>query len=382
MAEDYSRWSTEDLIEEIQREELALADLRGTLQDAEENVAGIEKTIEDERLPQARERYRRRARTIEELRRRIAARTEDIRRRQERIGEREKDVARLQIFRASPITIEAVRRIISALRGWQTRRLRQQTDDQERLARLEALQVKETDLPIRLTWLREQLLFWRDQVRTIRRDIRTEEARLERKKAALPKLYRIKIRLYNEITGPRGSPVGMFQGWFDIDAILDPATGMPRWDWWLTREEISVAKYHFVGYFKGLASHYNVRLKRMKGFIYDPDTEIGQAYQTSLDGIPYAERRVRYGEFTKGILAEYIRKAEKMTISELIVGESSVKPKPNLKPTAENMGVFFQQAMIIGPDGTIKWQERRDRWIRPPPTEEQVKKVKEELKIE
>jgi len=374
LAEDYSRWSTEDLIEEIQREEEALADLRATLQDAEENVAGLEKTIEDERLPLARERYRRRARTIEELRRRIAARTEDIRRRQERIAEREKDLIRLQILRASPITIAAVRRIISALRGWQTRRLAQQRDDQERLARLEALQVKEAALPIRLTWLREQLLFWRDQVRTIRRELAAEEARLERKKAALPKLYRIKIRLYNEIEGPRGSPVGMFQGWFDIDAILDPTTGMVKWEWWLTALEIRIARTHMVGYFKGMAKWAS------------PD-DIGQAYLDEMIGIPYGERTATYARtrlgvpLTKGIPSEFIRKAEQMKVADLIVGESSVEPKPNLKPAGENMGVFFQQAMIIAQDGTVKWQERRSRWVWHPP-DDQVKKVKEELGIE
>ena len=376
MAEDYSRWSYEDLVEEIQREEEALADLRSTLEDAEENVAGLEKTIEEERLPLARERYRRRARTIEELRKRIAARTEDIRRRQERIAEREKDVIRLQILRASPITIAAVRRIISALRGWQTRRLAQQRDDQERLTRLEALQVKEAALPIRLTWLREQLLFWRDQVRSIRRDVAAEEARLERKKAALPKLYRIKIRLYNEIEGPHGSPKGMFQGWFDIDAILDPRTGMVKWDWWLTVLEIGMAKTHMVGYFKGMAK-----------WVTSPQEHIGQAYLDEMIGIPYGEKRATYARtrlgvpLTKGIPGEYVRKAEQMTVADLIVGESSVEPKPNLKPAGENMGVFFQHAMIIKPDGTIKWQERRDRWVWHP-TEEQVKKVKEELRIE
>jgi len=374
LAEDYSRWSTEDLVEEIQREEEALADLRGTLEDAEENVAGLEKTIEEEGLPLARERYRRRARTIEELRRRIAARAEDIRRREERIAEREKDLIRLQIFRASPITIEAVRRSISALRGWQTRRRTQQERDQARLARLERLQVEEGPLLLRLTWLREELFFWREQVRALRREVAAEEARLERKRAALPKLYRIKIRLYNEITGPKGSPVGMFQGWFDIDAILDPTTGMVKWDWWLTALEIRIAKTHMVGYFKGMAKWIS------------PD-DIGQAYQTSLDGIAYGDKTATYARtklgvpLTKGIPGEYIRKAEQMTVADIIVGESSVEPKPNPKPEAEKMGVFFQQAMIIALDGTVKWQERRNRWVWHP-TEEQVKKVKEELRIE
>ena len=376
MAEDYSRWSYQDLIEEIQREEESLADLRKTLQDAEENVAGLEKTIEEERLPLARERYRRRARTIEELRRRIAARTEDIRARQERIRELERRIIELEIFRASPITIRAVRRIISALRGWQTRRLAQQADDQARLTRLEALQVKETDLPIRLTWLREQLLFWREQVRAIRREIRTEEARLERKKAALPKLYRIKIRLYNEVEGPHGSPKGMFQGWFDLDAILDPETGMVRWDWWLTALELRMAKTHMVGYFKGMAR-----------WATRPEEHIGQAYLDEMLGIPDGERKATYARtakgvpITKGIPSEFVRKAEQMTVADLIVGESSVEPKPNPNPEASNMGVFFQQAMIIKPDGTVKWQERRSRWVWHP-TDDQVKKVKEELRIE
>lgn len=387
MAEDYRSWSYEDLTAEIQREEVALADLWAQLHDAEENIEGIQKQIVDEQLPQAAERIRRRARTIESLQKRIFARTEDIQRRQERIAALEKSVVEFQIFRASPRTIAAVRRSISAYQGWQTRRYAQYVHEVARLKHLEELQEKEEPPWERLAKLRGELRHWRAEARNINRDITREEARLAAKKAALPKLYRIKIRLYNELTGPEGSPVGMFQGWFFIDAILDPSTRLVKWDWWLTKDELGQAKQHFVGYFKYMS-------------LWIRSEEIGQTYLDDKAGIPYRNRTATYlrhfkdGEpYTKGIPTEYIKKAETMHVEDLITGESNVQPTPNLDPKAENMGVFFEQVMILTENGTIKWQERRPPRLGCPvcggrvtgarcvwhPTEEQVKKVREEL---
>lgn len=185
MAEDYSTWSYEDLVAEIQREEESLADLRKTLQDAEATIRVLEEQIVAEHLLNARERSLSRQRTIVRLQKSIADRALDIKRREERIAERERDIIRLQIFHASPYTIRAVRRIISSLRGWQTRRLTQQEHDERRLKRLLALQVKEEPLIPRLSKAREELAYWHQQVTEIRRDIAWEEARLERKKEHL-----------------------------------------------------------------------------------------------------------------------------------------------------------------------------------------------------
>ena len=83
---------------------------------------------------------------------------------------------------------------------------------------------------------RERLEFWRTEqdrhfketIRPLMDKIREAEEELARKVPIPPKLYRIKIRLYNEEVSPE-TPTGQFQGWFDIDAILDEKTGMPKW---------------------------------------------------------------------------------------------------------------------------------------------------------
>lgn len=185
------------------------------------------------------------------------------------------------------------------------------------------------------------------------------------------KLHRIKIRLYNMERAP--TPKGMFQGWFDIDALLDPDTEMPDLTWWLTALEIEIAKYHFVGYFKGMAKWHS-------------PSQVSFAYFDEPTGIPYEEKTATYlrkkttGEpFIKNIPKEFIAKAGKLTIGELIVGESSVAPEPNPDPKPENMGVYFQQVMIVK-GGGIAWQERRDRWTWHP-TNKQVKRVEEDLRI-
>jgi len=200
-------------------------------------------------------------------------------------------------------------------------------------------------------------------------DIRTERREFARKIVPPPpppplKLHRIKVRLYNEERKP--TPTGMFQGLFDVDAIIDPETGLVDWDWWLTKEEINIAKYHFVGYFKGMAKWRT------------PD-QISLAYFDEPTGIPYETETPKY-KYSKNVPIEFIAKAEALTVGELIIGESSVEPKPNPEPTPANMGVYSERFMIIDADGVIKWDEIRERWIWHP-TDDMVKRVKEELKI-
>lgn len=180
----------------------------------------------------------------------------------------------------------------------------------------------------------------------------------------LPRLlHRIKIRLYNMQRRP--TPTGMFQGFFDIDALIDPETELINWDWWLTKEEIAIAKYHFVGYFKGMAKW------RSPG-------DVDLAYFDESKGIPHAGERVRYGKYQKNIPLAYITKAQTLTVKELIVGESSKVPEPNPEPTSENMGVFVQRFMVIDEDGGIKWDEIRNKWAYHP-TAAMVERVKGEL---
>ena len=200
--------------------------------------------------------------------------------------------------------------------------------------------------------------------------IRTELREFQQKikpppKPKPPKLHRIHIRIYNMERAP--TPSGMFQGFFEIDGIIDPETGLVDWTWWLTKEEIEMAKTHFVGYFKGLAK-------------WRSPSQVSLAYFDDPEGIPHETETVSYKRaYIKNVPPSFIAKAEALTVGELIIGESSQAPEPNLEPTSQNMGVFFERAMIIGADGSIKWDEIRNRRIKL--TEAQVKRVKEELKI-
>ena len=91
-------------------------------------------------------------------------------------------------------------------------------------------------------------------------------------------------------------------------------------------------------------------------------------------------KRTKQGRpYTKNIPESFVAKAEALTVGELIVGESSKEPEPNPDISSETMGVYFERAMIIDKDGSIKWDELRQKWIYKP-TEEQVERVKEELK--
>jgi len=221
---------------------------------------------------------------------------------------------------------------------------------------------------------RTRLLTEMRHIRTTELPILEEDIARERRELARkivpppppppPKLYRIKIRLYNEERKP--TPTGMFQGLFDVDAIIDPETGLVDWDFWLTKEEINIAKYHFVGYFKGMAKWRT------------PD-QVSLAYFDEPTGIPYETERVKY-KYSKKVPIDFIAKAEALTVGELIIGESSIEPKPNPEPTPDNMGVYSERFMIIDADGVIKWDEIRERWIWHP-TGDMVKRVKEELKI-
>jgi hypothetical protein len=185
-------------------------------------------------------------------------------------------------------------------------------------------------------------------------------------------LYRIKIRLYNmehDVT-----PKGMFQGFFEIDAIIDPETELVNWKWWLTQEELELAKVHMIGYFKGMNKW------------HDPE-QLELGFFDDKDGIPSRDKMVTYKHtrtgkrLTKNVPPDVIEKAQTLTIEELILGESSKVPKPNPEPTLDNMGILFQRVMIIK-DNQIVWDEMRHKWITPPPTQAQLDRVKEELGLE
>lgn len=211
-------------------------------------------------------------------------------------------------------------------------------------------------------WTYETDRHFREDVKPVWERIQKLEAEIKEK--VIPKLYRIKIRLY--AVKKRKEYYLTFQGFFDIDGIINPETELPVWDWWLTKQEIQIAKYHFHGYWKG-------GVKKPKPFTVG---EIEMGYQTDLTGTSlkeYLEKPTVF-KYTKDVPEEYKRLARTMTLEEIIVGLSNIKARPTDLPE----GVFFEYAMIIDEEGYIKWMERRDRWAWKPPIEI-VERVKKEL---
>jgi len=210
---------------------------------------------------------------------------------------------------------------------------------------------------------RAALIRW---IREREAELAYEQERLTRKIVKPPvKLHRIKIRLYNQERRP--TPEGTFQGFFSIDAVIDPETGEPDWTWWLTAEETDLCRYHLIGYLKGASKWLSPSQVSLTRFSDEgiPDKDSPTQYKYKETGEPY----------TKHIPDNYIKRAERLTIGELVVGESSEEPEPVDKPK----GVYFDQVMIIK-DGLIVWQERRDRWCWKPP-DRYIERVKEELGI-
>lgn len=234
----------------------------------------------------------------------------------------------------------------------------------ERRQRLEEMRYIRVERALRLEAMRH---IREDLLPPLEAEIEDERRRISRKKIPPPPpkkvLVRIKIRLYNESREP--TPTGQFQTFWDIDAIMDLDYELIDWEYWLTREEIQIAKYHMVGYFKGMG--------KWRG----PE-QMTLAYFTDPKGIPSRSEIASYGKSHKNVPDEFIRKAADLTIEELIVGISSVEPEPNLEPTADNMGCFFERAMIIKLD-QIVWDEVRNKWVWKP-TNYQVERVKRELK--
>jgi len=213
-------------------------------------------------------------------------------------------------------------------------------------------------------WTKETDRHFKEVIVPIREKIRKLEEEIKEK--VLPKLYRVKIRLY--AVKQRGRYYMTFQGFFDVDAIINPETNLPVWEWWLTKMEIDYARYHFHGYWKG-------GVKRPKPFAV---SDIHQAYLTETGGIAlpeYLEETPGF-KYTKEVPEEYKRLAGRMTLQEVIVGLSNIKPRPVALPE----GVFCEYMMIVDENGDIKWMDRRDRLVWRP-TAEIVDRVKEELGI-
>jgi len=269
---------------------------------------------------------------------------------------------------------ERLRGVVTNVRRWETR-VRLFIEELEAFRRRGWIYLtgaeRERFLAIRdrlLPIARVRRLYWTDERESLitelrrERDIRiAEEERLKRKRIKIPpRLHRIKIRLYNFERKP--TPTGMFQTFWDIDALVDPETGLVDWEWHLTKDEIMICKYHMVGYFKGMAK-------------WRTPEQMSLAYFDEPMGVPYETERAKY-KYSKNVPRDFIAKAEGLTVRELIVGISSVKPIPVMEPE----GVFFERAMIIDADGAIKWDEIRNKFVWKP-TDSQIEEIKKELKI-
>ena len=253
-------------------------------------------------------------------------------------------------------TITTLRRRIGQYRRWQ--RVRVETTE-------------------RLTLLRVELITWSGEVTSLRAKITILEAELEKKKIALPPvpLFRIKIRLY--AVKRRRDYYLTFQGFFDIDAILDPETDLPIWDWPLTQLEIRNAKYHFQNYWW-----------TRKDFtpVFSQD-DIEQAYLTDERGISIREhlglrpevKHTKRDRIThvSTVPEEYLRLIRTLTLREIVIGMSNIQPRPISEPE----GVFAEYFMIIDETGNIKWMDNRNRFIWKP-TQDMIDRVKEELGLE
>ena len=392
-----SELSYRELLDEIKREEDILAELLVSLEGTNTQIGELKKALQEERTLIDIDRHRGRAERIRRLEEEIETKREQLKRiradieaRAKRIKEYETSITvhlrrsrdpytsitNREVARNVAITLE---RSISSLKGWQTRKRKLEDTLRDELKQLGRIlggyrrwQIKEEDQATRITELEKSLTFWAKTREDIKTDIKAEQDHLKLKYKELAKhrqLVRIKIRLYNLMEGSYGSPVGMFQTFWEIDAVLDPDTGLPDTEWHLTIEEVEICKYHMVGYFKGMAK-------------WASPSEMGQAFFDDSGGIVAPEEAATYlrkksGEpYTKRVSEEFVRRAERMTVRNLITGISSAAPKPVDEPE----GCLFERAMVIDAEGRIKWDEIRNKWAWRP-TREKIEEIKEELNI-
>ena len=392
-----SELSYQELIEEIRREEAHLKELEEALIGAQTQINELKEALEEESSLIDIDLYRDREKRIARLREEIETKREQFRRvradietRTEQIREREASRALyLRRSRDPFISItsrevarnvaETLKRSISRLKGWQTRKTELQTTLREELRQLGRVlggyrrwQIEKEDLAKRITELEKSLAFWTKTRADIERDIKTELDHLKLKREELAtrrQLVRVKIRLYNVIGTP-STPKGMFQTWWIIDGVMDPDTGMIDRSWHLTIEEIEISKFHMIGYYKGMAKWLGP--SGIEQAFFD---ETGGIVAPSLRGT-YKTKRT--GEtYTKNIPQAFISRAAGLTIGEIVVAISSEEPTP----TDDIKGVFFERAMIISASGEIKWDEIRNKWAWRP-SESKIEEIREELGLE
>lgn len=145
------------------------------------------------------------------------------------------------------------------------------------------------------------------------------------------KLYRVKIRLYNDVMSVE-TPTGQFQGWFDVDAPL-AAGGFPNLEHWLTEKEIRVAKAEMVERFNN-----PLAWRTVQGTL--------TAYLTDEKGIPYAGTPATAPKYPKEQIPPDEYKYG-ITVSQLVTGISNITPVPVETIDKEHLGVLIQRLMVI-----------------------------------
>jgi hypothetical protein len=209
MAEpDYSKFSREDLQEEVRREEEALATYRADLAEAEQRRDDLIAATSDERIAQLEARTTRRQERIARYERSIAELNRQISRYQTRVADRQTEIRTLedsvgfQEARLPRVTgmerfitsevIGRLRRSIAILQGWQTRDTRYlgvlqdtRATNNRILAALRAWQVREAGLLERVNEMRAELAGVLTTIASLTALIQSEQARLERKRSFL-----------------------------------------------------------------------------------------------------------------------------------------------------------------------------------------------------
>jgi hypothetical protein len=159
----------------------------------------------------------------------------------------------------------------------------------------------------------------------------------------MTQLYRVKIRLYNQVFPTKKTPEGQFQGFFDVDCPLTDL-GEPNVDYWLTQKEIKECKK-------------DMHLEFNQPIVWNPDETKLTYYIEGLsiyggkgfEGIPYRGdimlNPAKYG--IKQIPKQFLGK---VTIEDLVVGISTVAPQE----TDEPRGSYKERLMVLK-DDQINW---------------------------
>jgi len=195
-----------ELLDEISREESLLTELQESLEGANTQIKETKQALTEESQDIDIERYRDREKRIRNLLEEIETKREqfqrvraDIEARTETIIVREATRARY-LRRSRDLTVsitdrevartvaETLRRNISSLRGWQTRKTRLQDTLRAELRQLgrtlggyRRWQLKEEDLARRIRELEESLAFWQQTLEDIETDIKAEQDDLKKK---------------------------------------------------------------------------------------------------------------------------------------------------------------------------------------------------------